>query len=86
MTYVTTATPDDLAVLKKRGIDVASTSEQPLAPAILEAAKPHEVPDVAGVDRQETTGSLGSRRQGRAAVAKPLNPNSLKLRPALGDS
>lgn len=85
VTYVTTATPEDLAALKKRGIDVASTSEQPLAPAVLEAAKPNETPDVAGVDRQETTGSLAAGAK-VVPVAKPLNPDSLKLRTTLGDS
>ena len=83
VTYVTTATPDDLAVLKERGIDVASTLEQTLAPNVLQAAKSGGTPEVAGVDRHETTGSLGAGAKAAPAV-KPLDAGDLKLRPTLG--
>ncbi len=84
VTYVTTASKADLAALKLRGIDVASTDEQTLAPAVLEAATSSEdTPAVAGVDRQETTGSV---HDDNGTTPAALDADGLRLRPALGKS
>ena len=81
VTYVTTATPEELAALKKRGINIASTQDQPLAPDVLEAARTGNAQQAAGVATDETTGSVGA---GAKAAVKPVNAGSLQLRPALG--
>lgn len=79
VTYVTTATAFDLAALKQRGIDVASTREQLLSPPTLVASTPKADDEVAGIDRVDTTGSVSRK-------LPPLDAANLKLRPALGDS
>lgn len=86
VTYVTTGSEADLALLKNRGIDVAASGEQLLAPDVLPAAAPAGAPQVAGVDSKETTGSVDDAKtaspEARAEPAvRPLDAGSLKLRP-----
>ena len=84
---MTTGTEADLAALKSEGIDIADTGEQLLSPTL--KPEPAQTPQLAGVDRNETTGSLNgdgtATPHGKAAgtepAVKPLDADSLKLRP-----
>ncbi len=86
VTYVTTGTEADLAALKSEGIDIADTGEQLLSPTL--KPEPAQTPQLAGVDRNETTGSLNGDgtatphgKPGAEPAVKPLDADSLKLRP-----
>lgn len=77
VTYVTAATSADIAALKQRGIDVASTKEQMMLPGVAVASSDTKT-DMAGIDRADTTGSLDPVK------LKPLDTAGLKLRTNLG--
>lgn len=82
VTYVTAATPEDLAALKSQGIDVASSKPQMLqAPTMIAASDPSSN-DLRGVDTHETTGAVP---EGSASeTVRPIDVKSLRLRQNLG--
>lgn len=82
VTYVTTATPHDIASLQRRGVDVASSKPQPISTETVVASEEPQ-PTAGSVDSTEMTGAISSEG-GKASPGAALDAKDLKLRPVLG--